>query len=135
MLRWWQVGVCGLLAGLFWAAAMLWVRLVPAAVTGPVSGLGGFVAALPLGLGCVWLTCLLARLRAGQIGAACLIVIGDAMLIDGVALRWFHGLYSPDERTSRLAAAWLLWGYGASAYAALLLAQRRGAPVLGRAAR
>lgn len=31
------------------------------------------------------------------------------MMLDGAALRWFHGLYGFDEQTLRIAAAGLLW--------------------------
>jgi hypothetical protein len=41
------------------------------------------------------------------------------MMIDAVALLWFSWVYGTDEKTMRLAAAWLLWGYGISLVIAL----------------
>jgi hypothetical protein len=34
------------------------------------------------------------------------------MMLDGAALKWFSGVYGFDEKTLRLGAAGLLWGYG-----------------------
>ena len=63
-----------------------------------------------------------------------MVVLADAMLIDGIALRWFHTIYTTDERTSRLGAAWLLWGYGISGWIALLFASRKTERSRGKSA-
>ncbi len=47
------------------------------------------------------------------------------MLLDGVALRWFPTIYTADDHVGRFGAAWLLWGYGISAWIALFIAERR----------
>jgi hypothetical protein len=125
MLRPGQITICGLLAVTFWVLATFYVRLLTFAVTDPILGAIGFLASFPIGWLCVWVTCRLARLAPSQIAAGCMVVIAGAMLIDGAALSWCHTVYSTDEQTCRFAAAWLLWGYGASACVALLLAQRK----------
>ncbi len=48
-----------------------------------------------------------------------------AMMIDGVALRWFPGVYGSDPVVLRLGAAWLLWGYGVSLGIAVIMAARQ----------
>ena len=42
------------------------------------------------------------------------------MMLDGIALRWFHGLYGFDEQMLRVAAAGLLWGYGVAYLVAIV---------------
>lgn len=120
-----QVCMCLFLATVFWSLATLFIRFVPASFTDPVWGTMGFITALPVGFLCVWLICRLACLTSDQILAGCFVVIADSMLMDGIALRWFPGLYAPDDHVARLGAAWLLWGYGASAWIGLMSAAFR----------
>ena len=120
-----QIVVCGAIACGLWMVATLGIRLFPASLTDPLLGAVGFALSVPIGWLCVRLTVRVAQLAPDQILAGIMVVLGDAMLIDGVALRWFHGLYSADEQICRLGAAWLLWGYGASAIAGVVFARRR----------
>ena len=60
----------------------------------------------------VWLCKVVGRLTNEQLLAGTALVGGIAMMLDGIALRWFHGLYGFDEQMLRVAAAGLLWGYG-----------------------
>jgi hypothetical protein len=120
-----QVLVCATLAVVFWGSAALGIRLMPESVGAGPRGDLGFALSIPVSWLCVWLTCRLAKLEAGQILAGCMVVLGGAMLMDGIVLRWFHTVYTADEPTARLGSAWLLWGYGVSAWAALVLAHRR----------
>jgi hypothetical protein len=46
------------------------------------------------------------------------------MMMDGAALKWFCGLYGFDEKTLRVAAAGLLWGYGVAFAIAVIWAGR-----------
>jgi hypothetical protein len=46
------------------------------------------------------------------------------MMMDGAALKWFSGLYGFDEKTLRVAAAGLLWGYGVAFAIAVIWAGR-----------
>ena len=116
-----QAFVCVSIAVAFWLSATVYVNRVPLAFTDPAHGAISFVTALPLGWVCIWLTCRLARLAPHQVLSGVLLVLACSMLTDGIAVRWFHQLYSADERTCRLASAWLLWGYGASAAVTLML--------------
>lgn len=117
-----QVCICVLLATIFWGLATLFIRFVPDSFTDPVWGTMGFITALPVGFFCVWLICRLANLSPEQSLAGCFVVIADSMLMDGIALRWFPALYAADDHVARLGAAWLLWGYGASAWIGLMSA-------------
>ncbi len=121
-----QIAICALLALAFWAVAALAIHAWPASFTDPVGGTAGFALSLPVGWLCVRLTRRCAKLSAAQLPAACLVVLAVAASVDGVALRYVPTVYSADDQTCRMAAALLLWGYGASAFAALVMA-RRGA--------
>ncbi|MBB2167415.1 DUF5367 family protein [Gluconacetobacter aggeris] len=120
MLRLNQIIICSVVAFLFWALATLFVHTLPGSLYG-MRGNIGFVTSIPVALLSVWLVCRLARLEGNQILSGCLFVMADAMLYDAIALRWFPTLYATDDQTCRLASAWLLWGYGISAWGALLL--------------
>ena len=125
MLRPRQIAICAMLAFAFWAVAALAIHFDPGSVGPGLRGDLGFAIGIPLCWLCIWLTCRLARLEPVQIPLGCLVVLSDAMLLDGVALRWFPTIYSADDHVGRLGAAWLLWGYGISAWIALFIAERR----------
>jgi hypothetical protein len=105
----------------FWVLATLYIRLLPNALTNPVQGSLGFVTTLPVAWLSVWLTKASARLATNQLLFGVTVVGATAMMIDGVALRWFSGLYGSDPLAVRLGAAWLLWGYGTSMAIALAM--------------
>ncbi|NHO18430.1 hypothetical protein GOB90_05490 [Acetobacter oeni] len=84
------------------------------------AGTIAFLTSIPPALLCLWLTRRLANLTSDQFLAGCLIVLAEAMTCDAIALRWFTPLYTPSDSSNRLAAAWLLWSYGISAWAAVL---------------
>ncbi len=107
-----------------WVAATLYIRYLPAAFSDPLQGSLGFLTTLPAAWISVWLTRFVGRLTAEQLMAGVGLVGAVAMMIDGVALRWLHSVYGPDETTLRLGAAWLLWGYGVSLAMALGMAER-----------
>ena len=107
-----------------WVAATLYIRLMPEALTDPLQGNLGFVTTLPAAWLSVWLVGRCGRLSAGQLMPGIAVVGAVAMMIDGAALRWAHGLYGVDEIAVRLGAAWLLWGYGVSLAVALAMARR-----------
>jgi len=134
MLKPMQFIICGLLATVFWVLATLCIHFNPASVTAGLQGNISFVLSLPVCWFSIWLTCKLAYLKPDQIMTGCLIVLGDAMLIDGVALRWVHSIYTVNDTTGRFGAAWLLWGYGISAWIIVLMANRkvRGATITAR---
>jgi hypothetical protein len=64
------------------------------------------------------------RLSAEQLLPGVALVGAVAMVMDGAALNWFSGLYGSDEKVLRVAAAWLLWGYGVAFAVAVIWAAR-----------
>jgi len=116
-----QIMLCSVLAVVFWAVATLAVHAWPGSITGPVSGPLAFAVSLPVGWGCVRLMRRVGRLQAPQLAAGCLLVVAITTCLDGAALRFLPHVYAADERTCRLVAAWLLWGYGISGFAALAM--------------
>src|ERR1700676_334641 len=99
---------------IFWILATLYIHFLPGAFTNPVQGAIGFITTLPIAWLSVLLTKWVGRLSAEQLLLGVGIVGAFAMMIDGIALRWFPVAYSGDPLTLRLGAAWLLWGYGVS---------------------
>jgi hypothetical protein len=113
-----------LLSLALWAAATLYIRFLPAALTDSLQGNLGFATTLPVAWFSVWLVKISGRLTASELIPGVAVVGAVAMMIDGAALRWQHQLYGSDETAVRLGAAWLLWGYGVSLAAALAMAAR-----------
>ena len=124
MLSWRQGGALSLLSLALWTAATLYIHLFPDASTGPVAGTVGFVTTFPLAWACVRLTRRCGGLSPDQLLPGVALVGMIALMMDGAALRWLPRVYGDDETTLRLAAAWLLWGYGVRRGAALLMAAR-----------
>jgi hypothetical protein len=110
-----------------WALATLYIHLVPAAFSSQFHSSLGFITALPVGWLSVRLVWRCARLDRSQLVAGIALVGAVAMMIDGLALRFFPWVYSGEPEVLRPASAWLLWGYGVSFAIALWLA--RAAPV------
>lgn len=131
MLRKNQVWPLIVLGIAFWALVMLNIRLRPRAVLDPVQGLVPFIAAPLLGWLSVWLCQRIARLSAEQLLPGVALAGAVAMMIDGLVLKWWSGLYGMDEQMLRVAAAGLLWGYGVALAVALLWALRLRAPRSG----
>jgi hypothetical protein len=119
-----QIGRLVALSLVLWVAATLYIDLLPGALTHPIRGVVGFVTSVPIG----WLSVLLAkyvgRLAPRQLLAGVGLVGALAMMIDGVALRWFPSMYGADPVAVRLGAAWLLWGYGVSLAIAVAMSAR-----------
>jgi hypothetical protein len=116
-----QVLVLIALSAVFWVLATLYIHFLPGAFTNPVQGATGFITTLPIAWLSVLLTRSVARLSANQLLPGVGIVGAIAMMIDGIALRWFPTAYSGDQIILRLGAAWLLWGYGVSLCVAILM--------------
>ena len=119
-----QFVVLVLLSCVLWVAATLYIRFLPTSLILPVSGSLAYVTTFPIAWLSVWLTKAVGRLSADQLLPGVAVVGAVAMMIDGVALRWFSGVFSPDDTTTRLGAAWLLWGYGVSFAIALIVARQ-----------
>jgi hypothetical protein len=106
-----------------WMLATLYIRYVPGAFTSPVHSALSFLTALPLGWLSIRLVRRCARLARSQLVAGTALVGAVAMMVDGLALRFFPWVYSDDLYLFRPASAWLLWGYGVSLAIALWLAR------------
>ena len=119
-----QVFPLVLLGIALWALVTLNIRLRPDAVVDPIHGLILFVTAPLGGWLSVWLCKLVGRLSTQQILPGIALVGAVAMMIDGVALKWFSGVYGFDEKVLRVAAAGLLWGYGVAFAVAVIWAAR-----------
>jgi hypothetical protein len=124
MLRRNQIWLLMVLGIVFWAVVMINIRLRPQAVLDPIQGLVPFIAAPLLGWVSVWLCKRIGRLSAEQLLPGVALTGAVAMMIDGVALKWWSGLYGIDEQLLRVAAAGLLWGYGVAFAVAVIWAAR-----------
>ena len=103
-----------------WLMATLYIRLLPSALINPVQGSLGFVTTVPAAWLSVWLISSVGKLAVDQLLLGVALVGAAAMMVDGVALRWFPDVYGFDPLALRLGAAWLLWGYGVSLAIALV---------------
>ena len=104
-----------------WLLATLYIHFVPGAFTSPLQSALGFITALPIGWLCIRLVQRSARLARSQLITGGALVGAVAMMIDGVALRFFPWVYSADPDIFRSVGAWLLWGYGVALAIALWL--------------
>jgi hypothetical protein len=120
-----QIAKLVALGAVLWVLVTLNIRLWPDAILDPLRGLIAFLIAPLTGWLSVWLCKRVGRLSPDQLLPGVALVGAVAMMMDGAALKWFSGIYGFNERTLRLAAAWLLWGYGVAFAIALLWASRR----------
>lgn len=120
-----QIGRLIALSLVLWLAATLYIDLLPGALTDPFRGAVGFAVSLPVGWLSVVLTRYVGKLAPRQLLPGVGLVGALAMMIDGVALRWFPAIYGSDPAAIRLGAAWLLWGYGISLAIAVGMASKR----------
>jgi len=116
-----QLAVLAPLALLFWLAAIASLRIDPGAVRPGLRGDLGFLFSLPMAWLCVLLARWLARLRPEQILVGTAFVVAVDTGLDACALRWVPAFPATGADFRVLAAAWLLWGYGASLAAALIM--------------
>ena len=119
-----QIVVLALLGIALWILVTATIRWMPNSFTDPVLGTTAFLLAFPAGWVSVWLTRRVGRLSWDQLLTGISVVAAVAMMMDGAALRWFPTLYSSNDTTVRLGAAWLLWGYGVALGVAVVIAAR-----------
>jgi hypothetical protein len=124
MLRKTQISLLVLLAIALWILVTLNIRLRPDSLLGPIRGSIPFVAAPLGGWLSVWLCKLVGRLSTQQLLPGVALVGSVAMMMDGVALKWFSSVYGFDEKILRVAAAGLLWGYGVALAVAIIWVAR-----------
>jgi len=118
MLRKSQIAALTLLATMMWVGVTYQIKHNPH--PGETRELMRFLMAPIGGVISVWLCKVVGRLTNEQLLAGTALVGGIAMMLDGIALRWFHGLYGFDEQMLRVAAAGLLWGYGVAYLVAIV---------------
>lgn len=95
-----------------WALCLLVARLVPVLLEDSLA-CGLLFAVTPVGAGLLILGARrMAGLRRDQIVVAAAWVAAIAMVLDGLVLRWLPGAYGGEDEVTRMAGAWLLWGYG-----------------------
>jgi hypothetical protein len=97
-----------------WVLATLYIHFVPRAFSSPLHSALSFFTAVPIGWLSVRLVRRAARLSRPQLIAGTALVAAVAMMMDGLALRFFPWVYSNEPDVLRPASAWLLWGYGVS---------------------
>jgi hypothetical protein len=124
VLRKTQIALLVSLGIALWMLVTLNIRLRPETIVDPVRGSLLFVTAPLSGWLSVWLCKFVGRLSAEQLLPGVALVGAVAMVMDGAALNWFSGLYGTDEKVLRIAAAWLLWGYGVALAVAVIWAAR-----------
>ncbi|MEC4594490.1 hypothetical protein VPG91_26065 [Nitrospirillum amazonense] len=127
-----QAAILVLLGGMFWLSALAYLRGLPQLLTDPFWNPLNFASTVSVAWTAVYLIRRLAGLAPEQLMAGVGLVGTVVMVADGLVLNWFPRVYGPDDTVSRLAGAWLLWGYGFSLAAALLMARAgQGAAAVG----
>ena len=124
-----------LLGIIFWFSAALLVRFIgPYALTpGNPLRLVLFVVAGPITIGFLASAKRVGRMGWHQLLRPTVIMTYTATLLDGVALTWFHTLYSTSYEVALSGAALILWGAGLGLLLALLLEQRQALSQTGAA--
>jgi len=120
MLKVWQLAPLTLLGAAMWALVTFNISRHPEAALEPKSVPAMLAMAPIVGFVSVWLCKFVGRLSPEQILPGVAVVGAVAMLMDGVALRWYAEIYAGSEKALRLSAADLLWGYGVGFVAALV---------------
>jgi len=124
MLRKAQIAVLAALGVVLWLIVALILRRRPEELVNPSTGFVLFATAPLTGWLSVGLCKRAGRLSPNQLLPGVALVGAVAMMLDGVALKWFSGIYGFDEQALRADAAWLLWGYGVAFAIALIWAGR-----------
>jgi hypothetical protein len=124
MLRKTQIYLLVSLGIALWILVTLNIRLRPDSLLDPIKGLIPFLAAPLGGWLSVWLCKFVGKLSTDQLLPGVALVGAVAMMMDGAALKWFSSVYGFDEKTLRLGAAGLLWGYGVAFAVAVIWAAR-----------
>jgi hypothetical protein len=98
----------------FWFTGVLFVRLGGGAlfIQGSPWVLFLFALAIPVSWVFVKISAAVGQVHGPELLAALVLETSTATLIDGAVLTWFQTVYSHEQSTLLLIAAWLLWGGG-----------------------
>lgn len=108
-------------AALWFLAALILRTVVPmGALEGSARAIT-YALVIPGTLPFVVLTRLLVKLRHDQIAIGIAVVTATALLIDGIVVAWFPGIYSNDIRHVANCAAAILWGAGVGLVLAFIM--------------
>ncbi len=111
-----------LLGGLFWYLAALSLRYM--APYGIYEGQGQilmYILIIPATVPFVWLTKKIARLADNQVAIGMAVVTGTAIVLDGIALAWYPGLYATGWEEAAGAGATILWGGGVALFLGMIM--------------
>ncbi|NJN88279.1 MAG: DUF5367 family protein [Leptolyngbyaceae cyanobacterium SL_7_1] len=109
-----NLGLFVLLGIAFWFTGVLFIRLGGEAlfVNGSPWLLFLFALAIPISWVFVKLSAVVGNVSGAELLSALVIETITATLIDGTVLTWFQSVYSHEQTTLLLIAAWLLWAGG-----------------------
>jgi hypothetical protein len=98
----------------FWFNAAMLIRYFGASVftEGNPKLMLFFALAVPITLVSMYVTALIAKLRAHELLKPVVIMTTTATFLDGIALTWFRTLYSPSFEVAMYGAALILWAVG-----------------------
>lgn len=106
---------------LWFIAAMILRAIAPMGALEGTFRAVTYALVIPGTLPFVLLTRRLVKLGQDQIGIAIAVVTATALLIDGVAVAWFPGVYSDETKDVADCAATILWGAGVGLVLAFIL--------------
>jgi hypothetical protein len=108
-----QILILSIYGAILWFIAAMIVRLIA-----PMGALGGgwalisFALVIPGTVPAILIGQIIAGLRRNQIMAGTMIITASALLLDGIAHAWFHGIYGDDPMLAASRAAAIFWGAG-----------------------
>jgi hypothetical protein len=106
-----QIAVSALLGAVLWFVAAVFLATVgPTGVFEGVNRVMLYAAVIPGTIPSVLLIWKVARLGRDQIAMGMAVATTMAMLLDGVALAWFPGLYGGGVAQTAASGAVILWG-------------------------
>jgi Family of unknown function (DUF5367) len=111
----------------FWFNAAMLIRYLGTSVftEGNPKLILFFLLAIPITLVSMYITALVAKLRADELLKPVVIMTTTATFLDGIALTWFRTLYSSSFEVAMFGAALILWGAGLGLLFAYFLENRQ----------
>lgn len=107
-----SISLIGIGAALWFLAALILRAVAPMGALEGTSRAITYALVIPGTLPFVILTRFLVKLRHDQIAIGIAVATATALLIDGIVVAWFSGVYSGDIGQVTNCAAAILWGAG-----------------------